>query len=386
MWWWLCQTSASSRASRRPACWSTRRPAARRAAASPRSRRCRRCRVRECSAATRPSGRQPGGQMPARPRNCARLLAPRDGHGRARRVLQSLHPMHVAARDARRIGAEEIHHHRLARLARLGQHALGHLRRGRLGNQHDHLRGWDRRRDRCSPFEHRDAADLAVQVASAGADRLRDAPARADRPAPSPAAGRCRRRPPRRSGRACTTLAKASGTPLMIAVPQSGPMTIRSRARANCLSAQLVFLRHVVAEQHDVEPEPQRLHRLRPQRTRPASRSAPCWLRRPHSAPSGCCAGAAPRAPRPAVVLGLPRQVLHRLVDRRGQAPMSRPAPRSAGRSRWRRWRRPEAGFGQQRQVVLGGHDRRGLLHARQLRRASPTVASEIPNPGTPWG
>ena len=59
-----------------------------------------------------------------------------------------------------------------------------------------------------------------------------------------------------------TTLAKPSGTPPMIAVPQSGPMTRQPESRASRLSATSSLERHIVGEDHDVEPAPQRLARL----------------------------------------------------------------------------------------------------------------------------
>ena len=59
-----------------------------------------------------------------------------------------------------------------------------------------------------------------------------------------------------------TTLAKPSGTPLTIAVPQSGPITSRSLARATVLIARSSLDRHVVGEQHHVQAERERLHRL----------------------------------------------------------------------------------------------------------------------------
>ena len=59
-----------------------------------------------------------------------------------------------------------------------------------------------------------------------------------------------------------------------MAVPQSGPITNRPCSRAVRLERDLVVDRHVVAEQHDVQAEPQCLAQPRPRRTRPASRSA----------------------------------------------------------------------------------------------------------------
>ncbi len=60
-----------------------------------------------------------------------------------------------------------------------------------------------------------------------------------------------------------TTLAKPSGTPLTIAVPQSGPHHQQAlRSRAYVLIARFVGDRHVVGEQHHVQAERQRLHRL----------------------------------------------------------------------------------------------------------------------------
>ena len=59
-----------------------------------------------------------------------------------------------------------------------------------------------------------------------------------------------------------TTLAKPSGTPPMIAVPQSGPITKRPPFARLALERRLVLDRHIVGEDHDVEPELQRLARL----------------------------------------------------------------------------------------------------------------------------
>ena len=59
-----------------------------------------------------------------------------------------------------------------------------------------------------------------------------------------------------------TTLAKPSGMPLTIEVPQSGPMTIRSTSRAYSLSASSASRCDVVAEDHHVQAQPQRLHGL----------------------------------------------------------------------------------------------------------------------------
>ena len=59
-----------------------------------------------------------------------------------------------------------------------------------------------------------------------------------------------------------TTLAKPSGTPLTIAVPQSGPMTSRPRSRAYVLIARSSSIGDVVGEQHHVQAERERLHRL----------------------------------------------------------------------------------------------------------------------------
>ena len=60
-----------------------------------------------------------------------------------------------------------------------------------------------------------------------------------------------------------TSLAKPSGTPPMIAVPQSGPMTSNPRSCASRLSADLLLERHVVAEHEHAHAEPQRLACLR---------------------------------------------------------------------------------------------------------------------------
>ncbi len=77
--------------------------------------------------------------------------------------------------------------------------------------------------------------------------------------------------------------------------------------------------------------------RLRLQRIRPAPRSTPCWLRRPRPMPSECYAAWAPR-PRTrgrhssaASGSSLPRRL-------RPATRTPLPAPRSAGRTRWRRW------------------------------------------------
>ena len=80
--------------------------------------------------------------------------------------------MDVAA--AGKVRAEEEHHRGLPRLAHGGQRALGDARGGRLGDDDDHSR---RRiaREELESREERGAADLVVDVAAAGADRVRHA-------------------------------------------------------------------------------------------------------------------------------------------------------------------------------------------------------------------
>ena len=59
-----------------------------------------------------------------------------------------------------------------------------------------------------------------------------------------------------------TRLAKASGTPPMMAVPQSGPITRRPSVLRLALQRHFLGERHVVAEDHHVETRAQRLARL----------------------------------------------------------------------------------------------------------------------------
>ena len=159
------------------------------------------------------------------------------------------------------IAAQEVDHDRLAGAIARRRAPWRPPRRRRLRDQHDHVgrRVGDEALER---GQHHHAADALVEVAAADPDRLRDRPPRTRssrqvtccRPVP---VAPTRPIAPRR-----TALAKPSGTPSRIAVPQSGPITSRPFGAGPGPSARPRPRRHVVAEEEDVQPALERLERL----------------------------------------------------------------------------------------------------------------------------
>ena len=272
--------------------------------------------------------------------------------------------MHAGAHDFLRIGAEEIHDHRFARFGGLGEHALGNRGRRRLRDQHDDLR--DRVGGKIfQGLQHGNAADFLVQVAPAGTDRLRDAGAQpvCEHGDLLQSGARCRhhadRPTPDHVGERERGAVDDGGT----AVRPHDDQILLAR---ELLEREFLLHRHVVAEQHDVEAEAQRLHRFGAGVV--ARRGDQRHVRLAGELQRHLDAARTQRRARLAtIVFGLARQVLDCFVDRRGQRRLfSLHHDQQVARARARRIH-AQAGFGKQRQVVLGGHHRGRLLDARQF-------------------
>ena len=193
-----------------------------------------------------------------------RLSAASRARPMARRARPPQRPAAVAARalagSCRSAGADEADRERLAAPADALEHGAARPRGRRLGDQDD----------------RRVAGSASSRSIAASVESRRPRGERS-RP-PTPMACEMPRRPCAIRQRdflhagaggaddadvaARHALAKASGTPPMMAVPQSGPITRRPSALASRLSATSSRQRHVVGEDHDVETAPQRLARL----------------------------------------------------------------------------------------------------------------------------
>ena len=153
-----------------------------------------------------------------------------------------------------------MHDHRFARSAGRVLDLARDRRCGRLGDQHDHARGRVGGQ-RGQPLQHRDAADLFLQIAAAGAQRLRDAAAQV-----VDAAGDLLQ-PGARCGDETDVAAPHDvGEAERHAVDDRGAaigahhqQVLGARHR---LDRALFVDRHVVGEQHHVQAERERLHRL----------------------------------------------------------------------------------------------------------------------------
>ena len=188
-----------------------------------------------------------------------RALAGGERHRRQRGFLQRLDGVEVRA--ARRLGgADEVDHHRLAGAARGVEHLLRHARSRRLGDEHDHAR-LRVAREQLQPVQHGDAADVLVQVVAAGADRVRDAGAAAVHQA-----RHLLRAGARGAHHADRAAAHRVGEAERNAVDDRGaairPHDEEVSLPSILLQGNFIGERNVIAEQHHVEAEPQRLHRL----------------------------------------------------------------------------------------------------------------------------
>ena len=156
---------------------------------------------------------------------------------------------------------------------RLGvrRHVGGDGRVRRLGDQHDQLGRRVVVEQRAGPCLVDRPADGRRQVAAADAEAVAHADPGGVEQRTSAAARRCRTAATMPTGPGRTTLAKPRPTPPTTAVPQSGPITSRPRARGPSLSRDLLLDRHVVAEHEHREAGLEGVHRLG-ERVRPGHR------------------------------------------------------------------------------------------------------------------
>ena len=121
------------------------------------------------------SGRQPDERGSGRNRAPPGRLAPAgERYRRSGRFLQRGHRIEVLPLDAGRVGADEVHDHRLADLVRRGQHLLRHFGSGRFRDQYEH-RGIRIAAECRNPLQRRNATHRFVQIMAARSDSLRDA-------------------------------------------------------------------------------------------------------------------------------------------------------------------------------------------------------------------
>ena len=106
--------------------------------ASPRNRTCRRYRGRGCIVGSRPDGAD---QTASRGASGSSAPRPGEGDGGERRILEGFGGRQPRSADRLRVGAEEVHDHRLAGVARGGEHRGGDFRGGGLRNQRDDASG-----------------------------------------------------------------------------------------------------------------------------------------------------------------------------------------------------------------------------------------------------
>ena len=218
----------------------------------------------------------------------------------------------------------------------------------------------------------------ALQVASAGAERVRYADARPDRRARSPAAAPCPRRRRRRSGPCAPRWRSRAARRRRSTVPQSGPITSSPRASDSRLSSISSARLTLSLNSITFRPSRSALSASAAAYSPGVEMSARVGVGLRLERHSDAARRALPRrasSARPPRRRARARARLRRA--RRATASSLSPcatASRSLGRSLDRALEQPR--FAQQVEVALGRHHHRGLAYARQARRYAPRAAS----------